>query len=208
MHLVIDFHKSLKKIILLLCMNFLKSQNIPTDITDERLLQEYKQTADLAVLAKLYERYMHLVYGVCLKYLHDEELSKDAVMQIFEELIVKATRHDIKQFKPWLYVLSRNYCLMQLRSGKKMQTESLPDFMEFVDDAHLTDEREENIKALERCKEKLPSVQKVSIQLFYMDEKCYKEIVDETGYSINEVKSYIQNGKRNLKICLEKNRER
>jgi DNA-directed RNA polymerase specialized sigma24 family protein len=63
-------------------------------------------------------------------------------------------------------------------------------------------------KALERCKEKLPSAQKVSIQLFYMDEKCYKEIVDETGYSMNEVKSYIQNGKRNLKICLEKNRER
>ncbi|MES2427052.1 MAG: sigma-70 family RNA polymerase sigma factor [Bacteroidota bacterium] len=189
-------------------MNFLKSQSTTTDITDERLLQEYKQTADLTVLAKLYERYMHLVYGVCLKYLHDEELSKDAVMQIFEELIVKVTRHDIKQFKPWLYVLSRNFCLMQLRSGKKMQTESLPDFMEFVDDAHLTDDREDNINALERCKEKLPSAQKVSIQLFYMDEKCYKEIVDETGYSMNEVKSYIQNGKRNLKICLEKNRER
>ncbi len=192
----------------MLCMNFLKSQSTTTDITDERLLQEYKQTADLTVLAKLYERYMHLVYGVCLKYLHDEELSKDAVMQIFEELIVKVTRHDIKQFKPWLYVLSRNFCLMQLRSGKKMQTESLPDFMEFVDDAHLTDDREDNINALERCKEKLPSAQKVSIQLFYMDEKCYKEIVDETGYSMNEVKSYIQNGKRNLKICLEKNRER
>jgi RNA polymerase sigma factor (sigma-70 family) len=192
----------------LLCMNFLKSQSTTTDITDERLLQEYKQTADLTVLAKLYERYMHLVYGVCLKYLHDEELSKDAVMQIFEELIVKVTRHDIKQFKPWLYALSRNFCLMQIRSGKKMQTESLPDFMEFADDAHLTDDREDNINALERCKEKLPSAQKVSIQLFYMDEKCYKEIVDETGYSMNEVKSYIQNGKRNLKICLEKNRER
>jgi DNA-directed RNA polymerase specialized sigma24 family protein len=148
MHLVIDFHRSFKKFILLLCMNFLKSQSTPTDITDERLLQEYKQTADLTVLGALYERYMHLVYGVCLKYLHDEELSKDAVMQIFEELIIKAGRHDIKQFKPWLYVLSRNYCLMQLRSGKKMQTESLLDFMEFVDDAHLTNEREKSIRAL------------------------------------------------------------
>jgi RNA polymerase sigma factor (sigma-70 family) len=189
-------------------MNFLKSQSTTTDITDERLLQEYKQTADLTMLAKLYERYMHLVYGVCLKYLHEEELSKDAVMQIFEELIQKSRKHDIKQFKPWLYVLSRNFCLMQIRSGKKMRTESLPDFMEFTDDAHLDTGKEEELVSLERCREKLPPPQKVSIQLFYMDQKCYKEIVDETGYSMNEVKSYIQNGKRNLKICLEKNRER
>ncbi|WP_299354750.1 sigma-70 family RNA polymerase sigma factor [Mucilaginibacter sp.] len=189
-------------------MNFLKSQSKPNNTADEGLLLEYKQTGNLASLAALYENYMHLVYGVCLKYLHDEELSKDAVMQIFEELITKAAKHDIKQFKPWLYVLSRNFCLMQIRSGKKLQTESLPDFMEFADDAHLNYEREEDITALERCKEKLPAAQKVSIQLFYMDEKCYKEIVDDTGYSMNEVKSYIQNGKRNLKICLEKNRER
>lgn len=192
----------------MLCMNFLKSQSSVIDITDERLLQEYKQTGDLKTLAALYEKYMHLIYGVCLKYLGDEEQSKDAVMQIFEELIVKAARHDIKQFKPWLYTLSRNFCLMQLRSGKKLQTESMPDFMEFADDVHPYDEREGDMQLLERCKEKLPAAQKASIQLFYMDEKCYKEIVDETGYSLNEVKSYIQNGKRNLKTCLEKNRER
>ncbi len=189
-------------------MNFLKSQASVIDITDERLLQEYKQTGDLKTLAGLYEKYMHLIYGVCLKYLGDEELSKDAVMQIFEELITKAAKHEIKQFKSWLYVLSRNFCLMQLRSGKKLQMETLPDFMEFVDDTHLDDDREEDITALERCKQKLPAAQKVSIQLFYMDQKCYKEIVDDTGYTMSEVKSYIQNGKRNLKICLEKNRER
>ena len=192
----------------MLCMNFLKSQSKPTDITDERLLQEYKQSGDLKTLAKLYEQYMHLVYGVCLKYLDDEEQSKDAVMQIFEELIEKVTRHDIKQFKSWLYVLSRNFCLMQLRSGKKLKVERLPDFMEFADEVHHNDDSEENLTALERCKEKLPAAQKVSIQLFYIEEKCYKEIVDHTGYTLNEVKSYIQNGKRNLKICLEKNRGR
>jgi RNA polymerase sigma factor (sigma-70 family) len=191
----------------LLCMNFLKSQASVIDITDERLLQEYKQTGDLKTLATLYEKYMHLIYGVCLKYLGDEELSKDAVMQIFEELIVKASRHDVKQFKPWLYTLSRNFCLMQLRSGKKLKTESLPDFMEFADEAHPYEEHEGDIQLLERCKEKLPKAQKVSIQLFYIAECCYKEIVDQTGYSLSEVKSYIQNGKRNLKICLEKNRE-
>lgn len=205
MHLVIDFHKSSKKIILLLCMNFLKSQSTTTNTTDERLLQEYKQSGDLKTLATLYQQYMHLVYGVCLKYLGNEEQSKDAVMQIFEELIQKVKQHEIKQFKSWLYVLSRNFCLMQLRASKKMPTESLPDFMEFADDVHHDNDNEENLTALERCREKLPKPQKLTIQLFYIEEKCYKEIADDTGYSMNEVKSYIQNGKRNLKICLEKN---
>src|ERR1700748_1081029 len=100
-------------------MNFLKSPKSPDDAADEKLLQEYRQRGDLAVLAALYGRYMHLVYGVCLKYLKDEEASKDAVMQIFEELITKASKHDVKQFKPWLHVVTRNFCLMQLRSAKK-----------------------------------------------------------------------------------------
>jgi len=189
-------------------MNFLKSSRKPEEAGDEKLLQQYRQNGDLAVLAALYEKYMHLVYGVCLKYLKDEELSKDAVMQIFEELIVKVGKHDVKQFKSWLYVLARNFCLMQLRSGKKMQTDSLDDIMELAEDLHHDNDREEDMVALERCKQKLPAAQKVSIQLFYIEEKCYKEIADDTGYTMNEVKSYIQNGKRNLKICLEKNRER
>ena len=192
-------------------MNFLKSPNNPNDAADEKLLQQYRQSGDLAVLGMLYEKYMHLVYGVCLKCLKDEEQSKDAVMQIFEELIIKVARHDVKQFKSWLYVLSRNFCLLQLRADKKMPKDSLDTVMELAEDLyHSSDieDNEENLNALERCKEKLPNPQKVSIQLFYIDEKCYKEIADETGYTMNEVKSYIQNGKRNLKICLEKNRER
>jgi RNA polymerase sigma factor (sigma-70 family) len=149
---------------------------------------------------------MYLVYGLCLKYLKDEEKSKDAVMQIFEELIVKVTRHEIKQFKSWLYVLSRNFCLMQLRSQKKMEYIVLDDFMELAEEVH-PQSNENNLSALERCKEKLPEAQRVSIDMFYSHDKCYQDIAASTGYSMNEVKSYIQNGKRNLKICLEKYRE-
>ena len=190
-------------------MNFLKSpiKAEPTD--DEQLLIKYRQTGDLQVLARLYERYMHLVYGVCLKYLKDDEAAKDAVMQVFEELIVKLTRHDVKQFKSWLYVLSRNYCLMQLRAGKKMQEQPVDGFMELADDMHHEDEYLENdLAALEHCKQKLPPGQKLCVDMFYLNEQCYKDIAAQTGYSLNEVKSFIQNGKRNLKICLEKNRER
>ncbi|MDO3641814.1 MAG: RNA polymerase sigma factor [Mucilaginibacter sp.] len=186
-------------------MNFFRRPVKPTDADDEQLLTSYRQHGDLAVLGKLYEKQMPLVYGVCLKYLKDEELAQDAVMGIFEELITKVKQHDIKQFKSWLYVLSRNYCLMQLRSSKKMEVISLDDVMEFSLVLHPEDNnREEALQALEGCIEKLPAKQKQTVSLFYLNEKCYKEITEITGFSLNEVKSFIQNGKRNLKICLEK----
>lgn len=189
-------------------MKFLKSPRKPVEAGDEELLISYRDTGDLAVLARLYERYMSLVYGVCLKYLKNEEQSKDAVMQIFEELLAKVNRYEIKQFKSWLYTLSRNFCLMQLRADKKWAQENLDGVMELAVDLHPEYEAlQDDLQALERCKAKLPQAQKVSINMFYLDEKCYKEIAETTGYTLNEVKSAIQNGKRNLKICLEKNRE-
>jgi RNA polymerase sigma factor (sigma-70 family) len=187
-------------------MNFFTRPKNFEDADDHKLLNSYRESGDLAVLGRLYEKQMPLVYGVCLKYLKDEELAKDAVMGIFEELVIKAKQHEIKQFRSWLYVLSRNYCLMQLRSGKKIAMVNLDDFMEFTPVVHPDDNnREEALKALEHCMGKLPDNQKQSVILFYLNEKCYKEIVELTGFSLNEVNSYIQNGKRNLKICLEKN---
>ncbi len=186
-------------------MNFFTRPKNLQQADDDKMLMSYRESGDLSVLGNLYEKQMPLVYGVCLKYLKDEETAKDAVMGIFEELVQKARQHDIKQFRSWLYVLSRNYCLMQLRSGKKMETVNLDDFMEFSPILHPEENnREAAMSALAGCMEKLPVKQKESIRLFYFDEKCYKEIVDITGFTLNDVKSYIQNGKRNLKICLEK----
>lgn len=176
---------------------------------DTALLQLYRKTGDVAVLGKLYKPYMQLVYGVCLKYLKDEELCKDAVMQIFEELVNKAGKHEVKQFRGWLYVLTRNHCLMQLRSAKKLDVIPMDGVMENAVVLHHDDDnKEETMKVLERCMEKLPDAQRQSVDLFYYNDKCYKEIAEQTGYTLNEVKSYIQNGKRNLKICMEKHIER
>jgi RNA polymerase sigma factor (sigma-70 family) len=189
-------------------MSFFYNPIKTSDADDIQLLTGYRERGDLAILGNLYEKYMPMVYGVCLKYLNAEEAAKDAVMAIFEELINKTKLHDIKQFRSWLYVLSRNYCLMQLRTGKKMELISLDDFMEFSPVLHPDENnRETAMKSLERCMDKLSPAQKQSIDLFYLNEKCYKEIVDMTGFSLNEVKSHIQNGKRNLKICLEKTSE-
>ncbi len=151
---------------------------------------------------------MHLVYGVCVNYLKDEEAGKDAVMQIFEELVVKLRNHEIQNFKSWLHVLTRNHCLMVLRKKSKHETVSLEEtFVENTDFVHLDvdDTKENKLSIMEKCMGKLPEEQRITVDLFYLQEKCYKEVADLTGYDMLKVKSYIQNGKRNLKICIEKN---
>jgi RNA polymerase sigma factor (sigma-70 family) len=191
-------------------MNWFSNSKKSDPVNDELLLKRYLQTDDLKLLGELFQAHSSMVYYVCNRYLQDSELSKDAVMQIFEELIVKVRKQEIRQFGSWLYVLSRNYCLMQLRSGKKMQYVPFDDFVEFPLNLHQEnlEDKERNLTALEKCMEKLPERQKESVSLFFLKEKCYKEIMEFTGYSLNDIKSYIQNGKRNLKICMDRNREK
>jgi len=175
-------------------------------LSDNELIQRYKESGELTILGELYSRYMALVYGVCLKYLKDREESRDAVMQIFEKLVTSLREHEVTYFKSWLYVISRNHCLMHLRAGKGKNFEEISDhLMESDAVAHLEEESEmeSNLSKLERCIEQLAAEQKHCVTLFYMQQKCYKEIVELTGFDDNKVKSYIQNGKRNLKICME-----
>lgn len=176
------------------------------DQTDEELISLYKTTDDLEIVGVLYNRYTALTFGVCLKYLKDREESRDAVMQIFEKLIATLKNHDIAVFKGWLYVTARNHCLMQLRARKGKNFDALsPLLMETGSNGHQDNgELELNLNRLERCVETLGPEQKVCVSLFYLQQKCYKEITEVTGYDMNKVKSYIQNGKRNLKICMER----
>lgn len=179
-------------------------------LTDENLLANYRANDDLIYLGELYQRHSEMVYYVCLRYFQDSENSKDAVMQIFEELIRKVNKQEINDFPRWLYVVAKNFCLMQLRSKKNISTTSLDEFVKFPYDLHPSEnseEKEEQLTAMEQCLDKLPEKQKASIDLFFLQEKCYQDISMETGYSMKEVKSFIQNGKRNLKICMEKQDE-
>lgn len=193
-------------------MAFLQ-QNIMQDADDAELIREYKASGKLDYLAALYQRYMGLVYGVCLKYF-DEEASKDAVMQIFEELIVKLKQYEVQNFKSWLHVLARNHCLMKLRAmknkeGRQVSIEDRP-LMETEEILHHENgfSLENNLQVMEKCLETLPEEQKKSVNLFYLEEKSYREVCQLTGYEMNKVKSYIQNGKRNLKICIEQQHAR
>lgn len=188
-------------------MSFLKNISTPA-ASDKELVLDYQQNGDLQVLSSLYQRYMDLVYGVCLKYLADNEKAKDAVMQVFEELIIKLKKHEVDNFKSWLYTLAKNHCMMQLRSGKNKKTVAIsPELMQSGEEWHLNGalQKEEEFKKLERCLQTLSADQQQTVELFYLQEKCYNEIVEQTGLDWKKVRSLIQNGRRNLKICMDKN---
>lgn len=182
-------------------------RNIPTTETDKELVAAFKKSGEMNYLSVLYQRYMELVFGVCLKYFKDAERSKDAVMEIFEELNTKLRQHEVENFKGWLHVLARNYCLMQLRSPRNVKTtEFSANFMQSEENTHLNGEaleKESNFIKLEQCLQTLPDEQKDTVRLFYLENKCYNEIAEITGYDWNKVRSYIQNGRRNLKLCME-----
>jgi RNA polymerase sigma-70 factor (ECF subfamily) len=180
----------------------------PSSVSDSELLVQYKVGGDVNVLGELFSRYTPLIYGVCLKYLKDRDDSKDAVMQVFEKLVQTLREHEIENFKSWLYVTSRNHCLMQIRSKKGKMTEDISDnLMESGLILHLEEETEleGNLSKLETCIDQLTTEQKQCVRLFYLEQKCYKDITGLTSFDLNQVKSFIQNGKRNLKICMESN---
>lgn len=177
-------------------------------LSDEDLLARYRATGELAWLGRLFERYAELVYGVCLKYCRDEQEAEDAAMAVFEQLVAKVREHEVHNFKSWLHVLTKNYCLMQLRKASRRREESFdPQLMQSVDGRHHIIEFEEDngqVKGLQHCMEQLPEEQRQCIQAFYLEGHSYKEIAGLREEEVGRIRSYIQNGRRNLKTCLEK----
>ena len=181
---------------------------VHNSLSDSELLDRYKHKEDEEALASLYLRYSDLLYGVCLKYLQEPEDAKDAVMNIYQELREKLLRHEVHQFKSWVYVLAKNHCLMPLRAAKKQVTVPLDtQVVQSGEFSHLESiiEKEDTFKKLEKCIESLPGEQEQAIRLFYYDSKCYNEIAESTGMEWNKIRSLIQNGRRNLKNCMDKN---
>jgi RNA polymerase sigma factor (sigma-70 family) len=177
---------------------------------DLELVQLYRRTGDLDVIGKLFEKHTEMVYLVCLKYLQDEEESKDATMQVFELLIVALKRHEVTNFKSWLHSLTKNHCLQLLRANKLRGKKELATVSEFKPDTDTdlqlsdADHQELALQALETGLVHLPAEQRTCLELFYLQQKSYKEIMVITGCDLKQVKSYIQNGRRNLKIYVEK----
>jgi RNA polymerase sigma factor (sigma-70 family) len=188
------------------CKNILTWLQMAAPKSDRELISLYKKTNDLSVIGELYSRYTALVYGVCMKYLKDRDEAKDASMQLFEKLIETLKSHEVENFKSWLYVSARNHCLMEIRIKKgkfKEEIGTLDMENQFLLHPEEETELEDNLGRLEECIKQLIEGQRECIRLFYLDEKCYRDITVVTGFNLNQVKSFIQNGKRNLKICME-----
>lgn len=180
----------------------------PIHIPDEELLSRYRRDGDNDWLGILLQRYTIILYGVCLKYLKDEENARDAVQQIFFKALSEIEKqYQIDNFGGWLYRIAVNYCFTVLREKKVVKGD------DFILSNLIEDEQQDLQWHWDKVKEAdhlnnalsyLKTEQQQCIRLFYYDKKSYKEISEQTGFSINEVKSHIQNGKRNLKLRLEK----
>lgn len=174
--------------------------------SNEKLIAAYQKTEDKAIVGMLYKRYSHKVLGLCLNYLKNLQDAEDAVMEIFIHLTEELKKHQIEKFEPWLFFVCRNFCLKKLRKSLSKKNEDISEISEdiFVEFGEETDhnKEEERLEALSDAINQLKEDQKKCIVLFYFEKKSYKEIETQTSYSLKEVKSHIQNGKRNLKNLL------
>lgn len=180
--------------------------------TDEQLVMAYKLSGDKTLVGELFKRHSILCFAVCVKYLKNEDAAHDAVMSIFEKLFTDLNQHEISSFRNWLHSVARNYCLMQLRKPmfelyKNVWVDEENDglLMENYTTLHPLDEvtdKEKKFEALTQALTGLNQQQRLCVELFYLKQLSYEQIAATTGLSMNEVKSYIQNGKRNLKLRL------
>ncbi|MBD0333693.1 MAG: sigma-70 family RNA polymerase sigma factor [Chitinophagaceae bacterium] len=176
-------------------------------MTDTELLNHYYSDKDPQWIGILLERYTLLLVGVCMKYLKNEEDAKDSVQQIFLKVLTDISRFKVEYFKSWLYMVAKNHCLMKLRQQHVTAVKDISDRTILASPEDIKSELLENEKAyllLEESINELSEEQKQCVTLFYLQKNSYQQISEKTGYGLMQVKSYIQNGKRNLRHMLEK----
>ncbi|NLR80736.1 RNA polymerase sigma factor [Chitinophaga eiseniae] len=178
-------------------------------LTDQELLQRFKADNNSDWIGVLFDRYALLLLGMCMKYLKNEEDARDAVQQIFLKMLSDINKHEIQYFRAWIYQVTKNYCLMQLRQKHMKYKEEISDkhmggIAAEQEDKGVYQEKDLLLENMEQAMNQLNPEQRDCVRLFYLEKKSYQDIADQTGYSLLQVKSYIQNGKRNLKLLLEK----
>ena len=175
-------------------------------INDNELLNLYYSDKNQEWIGILLERYTLLLLGVCMKYLKDETEARDCVQQIFLKVLTEVGKYKIDYFKSWLYMVAKNHCLMRLRDRGAKTIKELNDYhgATIETDKQQLITNEKTFDLLEEALNELSEEQRQSVILFYLNKKSYQEISEKTGFSLMQVKSYIQNGKRNLKILLDK----
>ena len=181
------------------------------EMSDDELVKVYRSTGDMNALSNLVQRYTALIFAVCMKYLKDPIDSEDAASDIFTTLHEKLGKHDVQSFKSWLYVLTRNHCLQILRNRTRERKQEEDYVMHSAPLLHHDKEdyaTEQDFNDLEDCMGRLSGEQGRSIRLFYYDALSYDQIADQLGVAKEKVRSFIQNGRRNLRNCMEQKHEK
>ncbi len=176
-------------------------------IEDKELLNRFYADRNNQWLGVLPERYTLLLFGVCMKYLREEEEAKDTVQQIFLKVITELQKYKVEYFKSWLYMVAKNQCLMKLRERQSRLPTEVPETIAATDDVFIRKEfleKDHTFSLIEEGLNELNNEQKLCVTLFYLQKKSYQQITESTGFNLQQVKSYIQNGKRNLKLIVEK----
>jgi RNA polymerase sigma-70 factor (ECF subfamily) len=180
-------------------------------MTDEEILHLYEISGITEYFGNLYNRYVPLLYGVCLKYFKNTDKARDAVRRLFEDLLFEISHYEIANFRMWIYDVMKNYCIQLLQEEGREMIENSNQNANTEDDEilyllnHYDEDNEEHKEALKLCLKKLPVQQRIAIIRFFVEEMSYADIVNSTRYNLEQVKSYIQEGKYNLKICMKKN---
>ncbi|MEO8582572.1 MAG: sigma-70 family RNA polymerase sigma factor [Flavitalea sp.] len=182
--------------------------NNHSPVTDQQLLENFRRDRDNSWLGTLFQRYTLLLYGVCMKYLKNEEEAKDAVQQVFLKAITELKKYEVRYLKSWLYMIAKNYCLMKIRERQVKGAANIDDH-QIADEADANTivqhiEKNQRFELMQACLLELSGEQKQCVTLFYLEKKSYQDIAKLTGYSVMQIKSYIQNGKRNLKLLMNK----
>ena len=176
-------------------------------ITDHELLERWYSDHNNEWLGILLQRYTLLLLGVCMKYMKNEEEARDCVQQIFVKVITELSKYKVEYFKSWIYTIARNHCLMRLRDQHGHAAELSESMLSAWDEepgVNLHQKKEQMLQWMGECLGELGKEQKLCVTLFYLDKRSYQEIASSTGFTLMQVKSYIQNGKRNLKLLMQK----
>jgi RNA polymerase sigma factor (sigma-70 family) len=177
-------------------------------LTDQQLLEHFYADHNNEWLGILLQRYTLLLLGLCMKYLKNEEQAKDSVQQIFLKVITELQKYKVEYFKSWIYMVAKNHCLMILRGRQGKIPAELTDRLKIAaeeeQDKQALLQNDHTMNLMGAALKELNPEQQQCVTLFYLDKKSYQEISEATGYSLMQVKSYIQNGKRNLRILIDK----
>ncbi len=184
----------------------MSKQGLYRNLNDEDLLTHVAQRQDQEAFNMLYRRYAHLALGVCMKYLNDPGLAQDATQTVFTRIWTDAANYQVRSFRPWFYKVVKNHCLMILRKSNEnadLPENILADFMESDDQVHRKIKEEELFAIVQQCLQQLNDYQQVCMKYFYLQQKTYAQTAALLDLTEKEVKSYLQNGRRNMKICIK-----